>query len=148
MLTFCVCVRCTALVTHGLRQSVSGGRESLRWVGLKTSDAWLRGPGSSSRRLLLPFVFVCACTCVHVCACMNVCECVWVCMCVCVCVCVWVVRKYLGYPIRVVLDDKLCQLIETRRPGLHHEEDFGILDDLTFPGVDGRNPWHDCDTRR
>ena len=67
MLTFCVCVRCTALVTHGLRQSVSGGRESLRWVGLKTSDAWLRGPGSSSRRLLLLSVWVCVSMCVFMC---------------------------------------------------------------------------------
>lgn len=60
----CACIRCTGLVTHGLRQSASGGRESLRWVGLKTSDAWLRGPGSSSRRLLLLSVWICVSVCV------------------------------------------------------------------------------------
>lgn len=68
----CVCVWCTALVTYGLRQSVSGGRQSLRWVGLKTSDAWLRGPGSSSRRLLLLSAWVCACLCACVCMCVSV----------------------------------------------------------------------------
>lgn len=44
----------------------TGGRQSLRWVGLKTSDAWLRGPGSSSRRLLLLCVYVCVYMCMRV----------------------------------------------------------------------------------
>ena len=51
-------------VTNVPRQSVSAGRQGLRRVGLKTSDAWLRGPGSCSRRLLLLREHACVCVCV------------------------------------------------------------------------------------
>lgn len=51
----CVCLSVSLLWWHmaPVRQRESGGRKTLRWVELKTSDAWLRGPGSSSRRLLM-----------------------------------------------------------------------------------------------
>lgn len=63
---YCMYIWCTGLVTYGLKQSVSRRRQSLRWVGLKTSDAWLRGPGSSNRRLLLLCVYVCVYVCMWV----------------------------------------------------------------------------------
>ena len=59
-----------------------------------------------------------------------------------------VINEYLGYLVRVVLDDELCQLVEPRRSRLHHEEHLGVFDDLTLPGVDGRDPGHYGHARR
>jgi len=54
----------------------------------------------------------------------------------------------LGYPVGMVIDNELRQFVQSRRPGLHHEQHFGVLDDLTLPGVDGRDPGHDGHARR
>lgn len=69
----CVCAWCTGLVTHGLRQRVSEGRESRPWVGLKTSDAWLKRPRKFQQAAVIAEI-VYVCVWVGVCGCLCQCK--------------------------------------------------------------------------